>query len=173
MTAHLVLVGMMGAGKTTIGRRVANLLGRPFVDADEAFVAKFGQTIGEVFERDGEGAFRAMESKLLHDLLTVAEPMLIAAGGGAVISEANRTLLSKPDVHVVYLHAEPAFLASRAEARPHRPLLADADVETTIGRLFGEREAWYRQVADDIVDISMGSKKDVAAHVAALVTAAG
>jgi shikimate kinase len=151
---HVVLVGMMGSGKTTTGRHLAKVLGRSFVDADEAFVGRFGRTVAEVFATDGEPGFRALESELLAALLDVTDPLVIAAGGGVVVTEGNRALLARPDVHVVYLEASPGFLASRARARAHRPLLAGGDVADTLERLHGERHAWYLEVADDVVDVS-------------------
>ena len=174
---HVVLVGMMGAGKTTVGRRLAKVLGRPFVDADEAFIASTGRTIAEVFADDGEPAFRALESTLLQRLLAVREPMVVAAGGGVVIAAGNRRRLLQRDVLVVHLHAEPAFLASRAEAKAHRPLLAAGDTAAVIGRLYDERQAWYREIADLSIDIApfheWGSnpKKAMAEHIAQAVLA--
>jgi shikimate kinase len=151
--AHLVLVGMMGAGKTTVGRRTAKLLGRPFVDADEAFVARFGRTIAEVFAADGEAAFRDLETEVLATLLGVSEPLVIACGGGVVIREANRRLLAGDRALVVYLAADPGFLAGRATARAHRPLLAGDDPAQVLRRLHAERDPWYRQVADAAIDV--------------------
>ncbi len=151
---HVVLVGMMGSGKTTVGRRAAKLLGRPFVDADEAFIVRFGRTVAAAFADDGEEGFRAMESELLAELLAVREPLVIATGGGVVVREENRKRLSDPDVFVVLLHAEPAFLASRAKEAAHRPLLAVDDPAAVLQRLHDERAAWYREVADEVLDVS-------------------
>ena len=173
---HVVLVGMMGAGKTTVGRRLAKLLGRQFVDADEAFVARFGATVAATFAADGEPGFRAKEAELLAALLDVEEPLVIAAGGGVVVTEANRAALSGPRAHVVYLSARPGFLATRARATKNRPLLAGADVATTLERLHGERDGWYVEVADDVVDIASYAtagtpKQAIAEHIEGLVHA--
>ena len=148
---HLVLVGMMGSGKTTVGKKVARLLDRPFVDADAALEQRTGRTVAEWFA-EGEPAFRQAESDLLADLLTAAEPTVIAAGGGVVVTEDNRKRLSDPGVTVVLLDAEPSFLASRAKAKPHRPLLAE-DPLTVLTRLHAERDGWYREVADVVVAV--------------------
>ena len=148
---HLVLVGMMGSGKTTVGKKVARLLDRPFVDADAALEQRTGRTVAEWFA-EGEPAFRQAESDLLADLLTAAEPTEIAAGGGVVVTEDNRKRLSDPGVTVVLLDAEPSFLASRAKAKPHRPLLAE-DPLTVLTRLHAERDGWYREVADVVVAV--------------------
>jgi shikimate kinase len=149
---HLVLVGLMGAGKTTIGRRVAALLDRPFVDADDELVERTGRTIREWFEEDGQQAFRKVEAELLHTLLDADEPAVVATGGGVVIAEENRRRLGADDVTVVWLHGEPAFLASRTKPKEHRPLL-EGDPRETLVRLFGEREHWYREVADIVIDV--------------------
>ena len=117
---HVALVGLMGSGKTTVGRRAAKLLDRPFVDVDEAFIPRYGRTVAEVFAADGEEGFRRLEAELLADLLEVETPLLVACGGGVVTTEGNRRRLRAGDVHVVWLRAEPAFLASRADA-VHRP----------------------------------------------------
>src|SRR5688572_20747976 len=101
----------MGAGKTTIGRRVAALLDRPFVDADDELVERTGRTIREWFEEDGQQAFRKVEAELLHSLLDAGEPAVVATGGGVVIAEENRRRLAADDVTVIWLHGEPAFLA--------------------------------------------------------------
>jgi shikimate kinase len=142
----------MGAGKTTIGRRVAALLDRQFLDADDELAEVSGRSVREWFEEDGEPAFRKAEAELLHALLDAGEPVVLATGGGVVITEENRRRLTADDVTVVWLHGEPAFLASRAKPKDHRPLLAD-DPRTTLERLFAEREGWYREVADIIIDV--------------------
>jgi shikimate kinase len=149
---HLVLVGLMGAGKTTIGRRVAALLDRPFLDADDELAERSGRTVRAWFEEDGEQAFRKAEAGFLRTLLDAHEPVVLATGGGVVVAEENRLRLTADDVTVVWLHGEPAFLASRAKPKDHRPLLAD-DPRTTLERLFAEREHWYREVADIVIDV--------------------
>lgn len=174
---HVVLVGMMGSGKSSVGRRLAAALGRPFVDADDAYESRFGTTIADAFADLGEAGFRKGESEVLDDLLASAAPTVIAAGGGVVVVEANRRRLSG-GATVVWLHASPAFLAGRAKAKAHRPLLAGADPGDVFERLFAERAGWYREVADVIVDIEPfhdrgpEPKQSLAERVAVLVRAA-
>jgi shikimate kinase len=174
---HVALVGLMGSGKTTVGRRAARLLGRPFVDADEAFIPRYGRTVAEVFATDGEDGFRRLEAELLGDLLDARTPLLIACGGGVVTTEGNRRRLRDPGVHVVWLRADPAFLASRVETKADRPLLAGGDARSVLERLHAERDAWYAEVADDVLEVSSfhewGSqpKKAMAARIAELVRA--
>jgi shikimate kinase len=150
---HVVLVGLMGSGKTTVGRRLARQLDRDFVDADVALEETAGRSIAAIFADDGEAAFREIECDVLSSLLDRPEPVVVAAGGGAVVAEANRTRLADPSVTVVWLDASPAFLASRAQAKAHRPLLASGDPRETFVRLHAERAPLYAEVADLVVDV--------------------
>jgi len=152
-TPSVALVGMMGAGKTSVGRRLAKRLGHAFVDADEGFIARYGRTIPEVFATDGEEAFREMEAELVGVLLDVCEPLVVATGGGAVLRKGTRKRLRQPDVSVVYLDASVAHLVARAQAKAHRPLLSGADPADVLGRLHAERDHLYREVADFVVDV--------------------
>ena len=151
---HVALVGLMGSGKTTAGRRAARLLDRAFVDADEAFVPRYGRTVAEVFADEGEPSFRDKESELLGELLAVESPLVLATGGGVVVRDANRALLGGPGVLVVYLHADPAFLASRARPKGDRFLLTDEDPIAVLRRLDAERDALYREVADEVLEVA-------------------
>ena len=149
-----MLVGMMGSGKSTVGKRLAKRLDRPFVDADHDLEATLGRTIAQVFEQDGEDAFRSEEARHLHRLLGADVPTVVAAGGGVVLQADNRARLGEGDVTVVWLDAEPAFLASRAEAKPHRPLLAQgASARDVFERLDRERRPLYEEVADVTIDV--------------------
>ncbi len=175
---HVVLVGLMGAGKTTVGRRAAKALHRPFVDCDEAFVARTGRTVAEVFATDGETGFRTVEAELVAELLAVPEPMVVATGGGAVLDPRTRAALTAPGGPlVVWLRADPAFLAGRAKDRAHRPLLAGADAGEVLARLAVERDPLYAEVADEVLDVASfhewgtQPKKAMAARIAALVEA--
>ena len=150
--AHLVLVGLMGSGKTTVGKKVAKLLGRPFVDADVELERRSGRSVADWFAEEGEVAFRAAEAELVADVLDDDEPVVFATGGGAVTSPATRERLAGDDVAVVYLHGEPGFLASRAKAKPHRPLLAGDPVEV-LGAMYEARDPWYREVADVVIEV--------------------
>jgi shikimate kinase len=152
MAEHVVFVGLMATGKTTIGRRVGKRLGRTFVDADAELEARTGLTVRELFEKEGEAGFRRLESDLLGELLAAPEPHVIATGGGVVVRPENRELLKRSGAFVVWLDADPAFLASRAEGKTTRPLL-DGDPVGTLTRLSSERAPWYAEVADERIDI--------------------
>ncbi len=152
LRTHVVLVGLMGSGKTTVGKKVAKMLEAPFVDADVELEARSGRSVADWFQQ-GESAFREAEGGLLADVLAGPTPTVIGAGGGVVVRKGSRRRLRSDDVTVVYLHGEPAFLASRAKAKAHRPLLVDADPVEVLGRLYDERDGWYRQVADAVVEV--------------------
>ncbi|MFL6205815.1 MAG: shikimate kinase [Acidimicrobiales bacterium] len=154
MVQHVVLVGLMGSGKTTVGRRLASRLDRHFVDADAAIEEITDRTIGEIFDQEGEEGFRDIEADTFEELLEHHEPCVIAGGGGLVVRAENRARLRRPDVTVVLLDASPAFLASRVASRPHRPLLAGAETPRhVLERLHGERGPLYAEVADITVDV--------------------
>jgi len=108
--------------------------------------------VREIFAAEGEPAFRQLEADVMGDLLDADEPTVIAAGGGAVVTESTRKLLQQPDVFVVWLTATPQFLASRTGKKAHRPLLDD-DPAGALARLLDERSAWYEEVADATVDV--------------------
>jgi shikimate kinase len=151
----VVFVGMMGTGKSTVGRRVARRLGLPFVDADEALEKVTGRSIPEWFAAGDEAGFRDAEEGVLDTLLAADEPTVIATGGGAVVREANRARLRQSPATVVWLRASPAFLAHRIDQKPDRagrPLLAD-DPKATLERIEQERHDKYAEVADMVIDI--------------------
>jgi shikimate kinase len=149
--APVVLIGMMGTGKTSIGRPVAARLGRRFLDSDEQVERRTGRTVREIFEADGEAAYRRLESEALAAALAEPEPAVVAAAGGVVIDPANRELLRRAGT-VIWLDAPPEVLARRIVDGDHRPLLGD-DPLATLTRLAAEREGWYREVADAVVDV--------------------
>ena len=151
MTRHLVLVGMMGVGKTTIGTAVAARLGRRFVDSDELIEARAGRTVREIFESDGEPAFRQLETEALVEALADPDPLVIAAAGGVVLRPENRAALEHSGAFVVWLKADPSVLAGRVHVGDHRPLLGD-DPEAALRRLLPQRVRWYEEVADASVE---------------------
>jgi shikimate kinase len=157
---HLVLVGMMGAGKTTIGRALAVRLGRTLYDSDLMIEAREGRTVREIFAADGEAAFRAIETEVLAEALAAPEPSVIAAAGGVVLSDHNRLALRSSSARVVWLRADPALLVERVKSGPHRPLLDD-DPERVLRQMYADREPLYRDVADAIVTVDNRSVNDV------------
>lgn len=144
----------MGAGKSTVGKKVAKMLDRRFVDADVELESRTGRSVADWFARAGESGFREAESELLGDLLAGDEPLVVGAGGGVVLKKANRRRLLRPDVTVVYLHGEPGFLATRAARKPHRPLLAEREPGELFEEMYATRDALYREVADVVVEVA-------------------
>jgi shikimate kinase len=157
---HLVLVGMMGVGKTTVARVVGERLGRPVLDSDLVIEARTGRTVREIFAEDGEDAFRALETAMLVEALASPEPVVIAAAGGVVLSERNRATLRDSGARVVWLCADPSTLVERVKTGGHRPLL-DEDPAGTLRRMFEQREPLYREVADAIVLVDNRSVSEV------------
>lgn len=147
---NLFLVGLPGAGKTTLGRQLARRLGKPFLDADIELEARLGVSIPTVFEIEGEAAFRDREEGILEEL-TNGIGIILATGGGAVIRPANRERL-KSNGSVLYLHATPQMLWHRVRHNRHRPLLNTEDPLGRLVELYAERDPFYREVADWIVE---------------------
>jgi shikimate kinase len=170
---HVVLVGLMGVGKTTVGRRLAKELQRPFADVDEQVELRAGLTVPMIFRDLGEPRFRELEAEVLAGLLGRDAPLVLAAGGGAVTGDGNRAVLAASGSYVVWLRASAGFLANRTDAT-HRPLLAVGDPEATLTRLLAERAPLYERVADVAVDVEpfhVGDEKPkraLARHIAEL-----
>jgi shikimate kinase len=160
---HLVLVGLMGAGKTTVGERCAEQLGRPLVDTDELVVATAGQTVAEVFATEGEQGFRARERVAVGDALASPDPLVIACGGGAVLDAESRATMRAAGL-VVWLRASPRELAARVGDGAGRPLLAGGSAEA-LERLASVRAAAYAAAAHVVVDTDGLDPDTVAARV--------
>jgi shikimate kinase len=137
----LVLVGMMGAGKSSVGRKLAMRLALPFVDADTEIEAAAGMTIPEIFEVRGEPEFRSGEARVIARLLD-GGPEVLATGGGAYMNPETRTLIGQKAVSI-WLKAEFDILMRRIRRRTDRPLLRTADPDTTLKRLIDERYPVY------------------------------
>jgi shikimate kinase len=150
--ASLFLIGMMGAGKTTVGKLLARKLGFGFVDADRELEARSGVSISTVFELEGEDGFRRRE-ELLIDELTLRSRIVLATGGGAVLREANRRHLHERGV-VIYLRATADEIERRTLRDKSRPLLQTGDRRERIEQLLAERTPLYEQTAHVVVQSS-------------------
>lgn len=160
---HLVLIGLMGAGKTTVGEICATRLGRPFVDVDDLVVATAGRTVAEIFATDGEAGFRRRERAAITDACASPEALVLATGGGAVLDADNRRALRAAGV-VVWLVAPPTVLAARVASDDDRPLLA-GDPVTTLTRLADARADCYEATAHVAVDTDGRTVAEVADRV--------
>lgn len=158
---NLYLVGFMGTGKTTVGRAVAVRLGFDFVDSDIAIEKEQGRAVAEIFARDGEAAFRAMERKFI--LNHPAQRTVVACGGGLVVQPGMTDLLATLGV-TICLHASIETILERTGSQGDRPLLAVANPTERARRLFAEREPIYRQ-AGTLVLTDGRSVRDIATHV--------
>jgi shikimate kinase len=147
---NLFLVGLPGAGKSTLGRQLARRLGKRFVDADHELERKLGVPIPTIFEIEGEAGFRDREEATLAELV-VLEGIVLSTGGGAVLRPDNRERL-KANGTVMYLHAEPAMLWERVRHARHRPLLQTADPLARLADLYAQRDPLYRAVADHVIE---------------------
>lgn len=149
-SSNLFLVGMMGAGKTTVGRILSRRLARRFIDSDEEIEARCGVRIPVIFEIEGEAGFRARECGVI-DELTALDGIVLATGGGAVLAPENRRVLAARGT-VVYLRALPADLLRRVRNDRNRPLMMTPDPLGRLEELYAQRDPLYREVADVVVE---------------------
>ena len=148
-SGNLILVGMMGSGKTTVGRMLAKHLGKVFVDSDEEIQRRTGVTIPHIFDIEGETGFRQRETAAIYDLAG-RDNMVLATGGGAVLEEQNRAVLQQNSI-VIYLKADVHNLWQRTRHDRNRPLLQTADPHAKLTELFKQRDPLYQQVADIVI----------------------
>ncbi len=161
--ANVFLVGPMGAGKTTIGRHVAAMLGMEFADSDQEIEARTGANIPLIFEIEGEEGFRRREAAVIADLV-LRPNLVLATGGGVVLNSANREALRNHGT-VVYLRAATEILVERTRRDRGRPLLQTADPHGRIEELMRQRDPLYRSTAHLIVDTDRRSPQAVARDV--------
>jgi shikimate kinase len=159
---NLALIGFMGTGKSSVGRLAASLLHFTFLDTDHVIEARAGRSIAEIFQQEGESAFRDWERRVVEEL-TRRTKTVISTGGGLPLNEANLVSL-KTHALVVCLWASPETVYERVRGAEHRPLLKDPDPQARIRELLAVREPYYRQ-ADVLVSTEMRSVRDVAVQV--------
>ena len=158
-------MGMMGAGKTTVGRQLAKRLGKSFCDSDREIEARTGVRVAVIFDIEGEAGFRKREAEAIEQL-TALDDIVLATGGGAVLDPRNREVL-KTRGFVIYLHAQPLVLCQRTRIDKSRPLLQGGDPRDRLEKLYAERDPLYREVADLVIDTGRQSVSSLLALVLA------
>ena len=153
MSNNISLIGPMGAGKSSIGKRLAQQLKQPFFDSDRLIEEKTGVPISTIFELEGEKGFRNRETKMLTDLLTANSNAVVATGGGIVLAEENQALLTKHSI-IVYLQASVEAQINRTKHDKKRPLLQTDDRYTTLQQLANTRNPLYESLANITIDTS-------------------
>lgn len=147
---NIFLIGLMGAGKSTIGRQLARRLGKEFRDSDGEIEKRTGVNIDVIFDIEGEPGFRRRETEMLREL-TAARGIVLATGGGAVLAPENQTLL-KDNGFIIYLKASAEHLAGRLRLDRRRPLLRSGDKLTKIRELLERRGPVYQELADLVIE---------------------
>lgn len=148
---RVLLIGMMGVGKTTVGRLLADRFQCEHLDSDAQVEARTGRTVPEIFAESGEAAFRAEETRALEEALHLPPPIVVSVAGGAVLDPHNRDLIRGAG-RVVWLRAMPATLAARVGSGAGRPLL-ESDPAGTLARLDAERRPLYAELSDLALDV--------------------
>jgi len=146
---HPVLIGLMGCGKSSIGRRLSKKLKMPLVDLDDVIVEQAGMSIPEIFAKHGEEHFRDLESVALANY--IGQRVVLASGGGVVMRDINRKIL-KSHPPVIWLKAPPEFIAARIAGDPNRPLIAGQDALQRLTELADIRYPLYKKCADLVID---------------------
>ncbi len=150
MNSNIFFVGLMGAGKTTIGKLLARHLGKAFYDTDQEIEKRTGVKVSTIFELEGEVGFRKRETAIIQELSQLNN-IIIATGGGAILAEENRQLL-KTHGTVIYLRANVNELWHRMRNDKHRPLLQNVDIRAKLEQLYAERNPLYTETAAYIFD---------------------
>jgi shikimate kinase len=158
-----ILTGFMGSGKSSVGKIVAERLGRRFIDLDAEIELDAGCSISDIFARDGEQVFRNLESSKLEQILSAGEGIVLATGGGAVVSEQNRSLMQSRGI-IINLMATLTQVISRLKGCSDRPLLAGDDAARLAVTLMSQREQFYSE-ADIRIDTGGKSVEDVATEI--------
>ena len=163
MLPNIVLIGFMGCGKSSVGRRLAGLTGHRFLDSDELIAQSENRSIADIFSKDGEEIFRESETRVLADLVGVAG-VVLATGGGAILREANRAALHRIGI-VAWLDADPDVLFERATRSNRRPLLQTENPRKSFDEIFASRRSVYELAADFRFDSTQFGHDDVAKRI--------
>lgn len=160
---NIIFIGLMGSGKTSIGKHLSKTLGKKFIDTDHAIEMKTGVNVATIFELEGEKGFRLREKNFLKELKSY-QNLIIATGGGIILSQTNRKLLSNLG-KIFYLKSNPRELALRLRGDKSRPLLQKVNMEETLCALFEERDPIYNDIADHIIETKKKRLSDVSKEI--------
>ena len=160
---NIYLIGLMGAGKSTAGRLLAQTMGREFYDSDDEIVKRTGASIPTIFEIEGEAGFREREQRMIAELCA-KKSVILGTGGGAILREANREAL-KNTGWVVYLSTSPERLINRTRYDKNRPLLQTANPLSVLTQLYEVRHPIYQDLADIVITTGAGHVTHVVAHI--------
>ncbi len=149
---NIILIGFMGAGKTTVGNVVAERLNQPLFDTDQLIEQQAGMSISKIFEVYGENEFRRLETEMLKENLSASKDWVLSVGGGLPLKEENRGLLKKMGI-VVYLRVQPDTVLQRLRGDKSRPLLQGVDVKQKVESLLRQRGSIYEEGADIVIDV--------------------
>lgn len=169
MKNNIVLIGFMGSGKTSVGIRLSYSLKRTLIDTDKWIEKRQRMTVADIFARDGENAFRRLETECLKELIKTADKQIISAGGGLPVKEENRPLLKQLG-KVFYLQVSPKTIYERLKTDTTRPLLQVADPLKQIKILLEERESIYKACADVTLEVSDSTFDEIIEQVKGFIT---
>ncbi len=162
---NIILIGFMGAGKTSVGEALAGRFQKMLIDTDRMIETKAGMTISKIFETQGEAVFRRLETEVLEQLIVEAEGEIISVGGGLPLREENRKLLGKLGC-VIYLSVRPETVMRRLKGDTTRPLLQGEDVASKVNHLLQTRGPIYEMAADRIIPVDEWSVEQIADQIA-------
>lgn len=169
MKNNIVLIGFMGSGKTSVGIRLSYSLKRTLIDTDKWIEQRQRMTVSDIFARDGESAFRRLETECLKELIKTTDKQIISAGGGLPVKEENRPLLKQLG-KVFYLQVSPETIYERLKTDTTRPLLQVADPLKQIKILLEERESIYKACADVTLEVSDSTFDEIIEQVKGFIT---
>lgn len=159
MKPNIILIGPMGAGKTSVGRQLAKALDFQFIDSDHEIEKRTGVNIPTIFDIEGESGFREREKNIIRELV-LKHKIVLATGGGAIILEETRNILKKHGL-VIYLHAPVSMLYKRTMRDRNRPLLQTEDPEAKLREIMESRDRFYRETSSMVVDTDRHSVRQV------------
>ena len=166
---NIYLIGLMGSGKTTLGKSLAKKLNRPFIDTDQLIEQKSGVDVSMIFEFEGEVGFRERETKLLSEI-ALKKDHIVSTGGGIILSKYNRDVITKSGV-IFYLKTQPAELLIRLQNDKTRPLLQGANLKEKLTKIYAERSTLYEMTADYVIETKNKRIAQIVTHIEEIISA--